>query len=70
MGDRTDRGRTAVERRGERELVVTRLFDAPARLVFDAWTRPELFILWWRPSRSACPCCPARWMSAPAAATA
>lgn len=33
----------------ERELVVTRTFNAPARLVFDAWTRPELLRQWWVP---------------------
>jgi uncharacterized protein YndB with AHSA1/START domain len=43
------KGRTTVERRSERELVVTRTFDAPARLVFDAWTRPEHFRRWWVP---------------------
>ena len=43
------KGRTTVERRSERELVVTRTFDAPARLVFDAWTRPEHFTRWWVP---------------------
>jgi uncharacterized protein YndB with AHSA1/START domain len=40
---------TTVERRSERELVVTRTFNAPARIVFEAWTRPELFRLWWVP---------------------
>jgi uncharacterized protein YndB with AHSA1/START domain len=40
---------TTVERKSERELVVTRTFDAPARLVFEAWTRPELFRRWWVP---------------------
>jgi len=40
---------TTVERRSERELVATRTFDAPARLVFEAWTRPELFKRWWVP---------------------
>src|SRR5512139_93264 len=40
---------TTVERTSERELVVTRTFDAPARLVFEAWTRPELFRQWWVP---------------------
>ena len=35
---------TAVERRSDREVVATRIFDAPARLVFEAWTRPELFM--------------------------
>jgi uncharacterized protein YndB with AHSA1/START domain len=38
-----------VERTSDRELVVTRTFDAPARLVFDAWTKPELFRRWWLP---------------------
>jgi uncharacterized protein YndB with AHSA1/START domain len=38
-----------VQRTSERELVVTRTFDAPARLVFDAWTKPELFSKWWVP---------------------
>jgi uncharacterized protein YndB with AHSA1/START domain len=41
--------RTTVERRGDRELVVTRTFDAPARLVFEAWSNPELFQRWWVP---------------------
>src|SRR5262245_59654859 len=40
---------TTVERKSERELVVTRTFDAPARLVFEAWSRPELFKKWWVP---------------------
>ena len=38
-----------VERTSDRELVVTRTFDAPARLVFEAWTRAELFKQWWVP---------------------
>ena len=41
--------RTTVERKSERELVVTRTFNAPARLVFEAWTKPELLKLWWAP---------------------
>jgi len=41
--------RTTVERRSDRELVVTRSFDAPARLVFEAWSNPELFQRWWVP---------------------
>jgi uncharacterized protein YndB with AHSA1/START domain len=40
---------TTVERGSDRELVVTRLFDAPARIVFEAWTRPELLQRWWAP---------------------
>ena len=41
--------RTTVERTSDREVVVTRMFDAPARLVFEAWSRPELFKQWWVP---------------------
>lgn len=39
----------AVERRSDRELVVTRTFNGPASVVFEAWTRPELFQRWWVP---------------------
>jgi uncharacterized protein YndB with AHSA1/START domain len=41
--------RTTVERKSERELVVTRTFDAPARIVFEAWSKPELLKRWWAP---------------------
>ena len=41
--------RTTVERKSERELVVRRTFDAPARIVFEAWTKPDLFKRWWAP---------------------
>lgn len=54
MGDRVN-GRTVVERRSERELVVTRTFDGPVHLVFDAWTRPALFKLWWAPKSTGVP---------------
>jgi uncharacterized protein YndB with AHSA1/START domain len=40
---------TTVERKSERELVVTRTFTGPARIVFEAWTKPELFVRWWAP---------------------
>ena len=43
------KARTTVERTSERELVVTRTFDGPARIVFEAWARPELFQRWWTP---------------------
>lgn len=33
----------------EREIVLTRVFDAPRRLVFDAWTKPELLRRWYGP---------------------
>jgi len=41
--------RTTVQKKSEREVVVTRTFDAPARLVFEAWSRAELFKRWWVP---------------------
>ena len=40
---------TSVERKSDREVVIRRIFDAPARLVFKAWTQPELFRQWWVP---------------------
>jgi uncharacterized protein YndB with AHSA1/START domain len=43
---------TTVERRSEREIVVTRTFNGPARIVFEAWTKPELFKQWWVPKSS------------------
>jgi len=41
--------RTTVKKKSDREVVVTRTFDAPARLVFEAWSKPELFKKWWVP---------------------
>lgn len=41
--------RTTVDRRSDRELVVTRIFDAPRRFIFEAWTTPELLQRWWAP---------------------
>ena len=40
---------TTAERRSDRELVVSRTINGPARIVFEAWTRPELFKRWWVP---------------------
>ena len=40
---------TTADRRSERELVVTRTFNGPARIVFEAWTKPELLMRWWAP---------------------
>lgn len=40
---------TTVERTSERELVVTRTFNGPAHIVFEAWSRPELLQRWWAP---------------------
>ena len=41
--------RTNVDRKSDRELEVTRLFDAPRAMVFRAWAQPELFRKWWVP---------------------
>ena len=43
------KGDTTVERKSERELVVTRTVNGPARIVFEAWTKPELLERWWAP---------------------
>src|ERR1700755_3494486 len=40
---------TTIERKSERELVITRTVSGPLRLVYDAWAKPELFIRWWIP---------------------
>jgi uncharacterized protein YndB with AHSA1/START domain len=41
---------TTTDRRSDREVVVTRTFNGPARIVFDAWTKPELIMKWWTPA--------------------
>ncbi|RUM18871.1 ATPase [Rhizobium vallis] len=46
---------TTVERTSERELVVTRTFDGPVHIVFEAWTKPELFMRWWAPKSMGVP---------------
>jgi uncharacterized protein YndB with AHSA1/START domain len=43
------KNRTDVNRQSGRELVITRIFDGPAHLVFEAWTKPELLMRWWAP---------------------
>ena len=43
------KNRTTAERKSELELVVTRTFNGPARIVFEAWTKPELLKRWWAP---------------------
>src|ERR1700742_915350 len=43
----TLKNRTTVERKSERELVVTRTFDGAVRIVFEGWTQPDLFKRWW-----------------------
>ena len=47
--DPTRKHETTAERKSDRELVVTRTFDAPARIVFKAWTTLDLFKQWWAP---------------------
>lgn len=47
--DLSKNGSTTIERISDRELVVRRRFKAPARLVFEAWTTPDLFRQWWVP---------------------
>ena len=49
MDANAKRDLTTAERRSEREMVVTRTFNAPARIVFGAWTTAELFRQWWVP---------------------
>lgn len=57
MAERSDSGAapTIVERKSDREIVVTRSFNGPARIVFEAWTRPELFKQWWAPKSLGVP---------------
>ena len=61
MGERRDShpnpmgNRTTVERKSDRELVVSRTFAGPPHIVFEAWTKPELFKLWWAPKSSGVP---------------
>jgi uncharacterized protein YndB with AHSA1/START domain len=44
-----EQSRTTVERTSDREVVVTRIINGPARIVFEAFTRAELFKRWWVP---------------------
>ena len=43
------KNRTMVEKKSEREVVVTRTFNGPAHIVYEAWTKPELLKRWWVP---------------------
>ena len=45
----SEKPRMSLERTSDRELVVTRTVNAPPRIVFEAWTRAELFQRWWVP---------------------
>jgi len=48
---------SAAVRTAERELVITRVLDAPPRLVFKAWTEPEHLVRWWGPQGFSLPSC-------------
>jgi uncharacterized protein YndB with AHSA1/START domain len=48
-GSNPTKNRTTAERTSERELVVTRTINGPPRIVFEAWTKPELLKQWWAP---------------------
>jgi len=49
MDQQVTKHATAVDRKSDRELVVTRLFDAPPSVVFRAWAEADLFRQWWVP---------------------
>ena len=50
----SDRG-TTVKRTSDRQVTVTRIFDAPPRIVFEAWSNAELFAQWWVPASIGVP---------------
>ncbi|MGH7587624.1 MAG: SRPBCC family protein [Gemmatimonadota bacterium] len=41
--------RTSMKVKSDREIVIERAFNGPARIVFEAWTKPELVRRWWAP---------------------
>ncbi|MFZ5890439.1 MAG: SRPBCC family protein [Myxococcota bacterium] len=43
------KNQTTLDRTSDREIVITRTFNAPARIVFEAWTKPEFVRRWWAP---------------------
>lgn len=49
MNPDADNNATSISHASDRELVITRGFDAPAAIVFEAWSQPELFRQWWTP---------------------
>ena len=55
MNEMPMNNRTTVERKSEREVVVTRTFNGPVHIVFEAWTKPELFMRWWAPKSLGVP---------------
>ncbi len=48
-GEPAPMNHTTMELKSDREIVIARTFNGPARLVFDAWTKPELVKRWWAP---------------------
>jgi len=48
-GHAPQKNRATLERKSDRELVISRTINGPARIVFEAWTKPELFKQWWVP---------------------
>lgn len=54
-GDRTDTegNRSRVERKGRRELVITRTFHVPPAVVYEAWSQPVSFRQWWVPASAS-----------------
>lgn len=55
MDAKSETGSTNVERTSGRELVVKRIFNAPPRIVYEAWSKPELFSRWWVPKSMPVP---------------
>ena len=50
MSEQLQKPITTMDRRSDREVVVTRTFNGPARIIFDAWTKPEIIMKWWTPA--------------------
>jgi uncharacterized protein YndB with AHSA1/START domain len=46
----TSHSTASISAPSDREIVITRSFDAPRRVVFDAWTKPEHVAAWWDPA--------------------
>jgi uncharacterized protein YndB with AHSA1/START domain len=54
MAETTDSSAAAT---ANHDIVITRIFNAPRKLVWQAWTDPERFVLWWGPKNFTCPVC-------------
>jgi uncharacterized protein YndB with AHSA1/START domain len=48
--EQAPKNHTSMELKSDREIIIARTFNGPARIVFDAWTRPELVKRWWAPN--------------------